>query len=294
MLLALTRHPLLNGWALFAAISLPLSLMMVVESFQVDLRTGSGVSAMIGYSVRYSVPLIYLVIAISALHKLFPGILTAWLLRNRKYFGLCFAVAMGWQALFIATMSVGFNDYYYEQVYVLRDEIEGSVGYIFLVFMVLTSFRTFRRHLSGRQWRLLHTSGVYFLWAYPFAVYWWNLSYYGNALWYDYAFYWAGFLAFALRIAAWGKQRAVQLNNPVGLAQKLVGFLLIGLGLLLSATGLQWQDPLTTWLTTPAWSEEMVLWLPFWPFEPFLPLLVLGLAVAILTQPLRGLKPAHG
>ncbi|MEM7101428.1 MAG: hypothetical protein AAF541_24475, partial [Pseudomonadota bacterium] len=134
----------------------------------------------------------------------------------------------------------------------------------------------------------LHTSGIYFLWAYPFSVYWWNLSYYGNALWYDYLFYWLGFSAFAVRIAAWAKQRAKLQVEPIGNTQKLLGYLLIGLGLALSATGLQWQDPTTTWLTSPTWSETLVLWLPFWPFEPFIPLLVLGLAATVLTQPLRG------
>ncbi|MEM7004093.1 MAG: hypothetical protein AAF529_25140 [Pseudomonadota bacterium] len=288
-MLSLTKQPLLNGWGLFTLISLPLCVIMVVEAAQVDLTTPAGVSAMIGYSVRLSVPLIYIVIATSALQRLFPGTLTSWLLRNRKYVGLCFAVAMAWQALFIAIMSVGFNNYYYEQVYVLRDEIEGSMGYIFLTFMVLTSFRAFRRYLSTPQWRLLHTSGIYFLWAYPFSVYWWNLSYYGNALWYDYLFYWLGFSAFAVRIAAWAKQRAKLQVEPIGNIQKLLGYLLIGLGLALSATGLQWQDPITTWLTTPTWSETLVLWLPFWPFEPFIPLLILGLAATVLTQPLRGL-----
>ena len=60
---------------------------------------------MIGFSVRWAVPFIFLVVATSALQKLFPGPVPGW---------------------------------------------------------------------------LLHLSGLYFLFAYAFSVYWWNLYYYEN------------------------------------------------------------------------------------------------------------------
>ena len=114
---------------------------------------------------------------------------------------------MSWQGLFIFIMSYFFRDYYFENVYLFRDELEGSIGYIFLPAMVVTSFHFGRKHLSAKQWKLLHKSGIYFLWAYPFSTYWWSLSYYQNPVPLDYVYYWCGFLAFAVRIAAWGKQR---------------------------------------------------------------------------------------
>lgn len=283
------KNPAINGWRLFWLIAIPMCIVMVFETLQVDTRTAAGVSEMIGFSVRVSVPFIFLVVAISALQKLFPGPVPLYLLRNRKYVGLCFAVAMAWQGLFIAIMSIYFRDYYYDEVYYFRDELEGSSGYLFLTAMVATSFQFTRRYLSQKQWRLLHLSGLYFLWAYPYSVYWWNLYYYGNPDPIDYIFYVAGFTAFALRIAAWGKKRldaarkqSHGTQTPVWL--RVIGSALIVAGLLVSATGLYWQDLASTWLTTPAWSANFELWLPYWPFEPFLSLFVIGFGTLLATQ----------
>ena len=289
---SLLSKKMINGWPLFWVISGPMSLVMIVEMLGVDLTTGPGVSEMIGFSVRWAVPFIALVVAISALRTLFPGTFTTWLMRNRKYIGLCFAVAMAWQGLFIFMMSNLHRGYYYEEIYYLRDELEGSTGYLFLAAMVVTSFAFGRRLLKPGQWRLLHLSGIYFLWAYPFSVYWWNLSYYPNPQPIDYVFYWALYTGFALRILAWGKKRMqsseqIETAAVVPRALRALGALTILFGLSLSAAGLYWQDPITTFLTTPAWSANLELWLPFWPFEPFLSLFVLGLGTMLYTQPRR-------
>jgi len=283
------QNKAINQWKLFWLISVPMSVMMLIEIMATDMSAVAGVSHMISFSVRWAVPIIFLVMAISSLQILLPGPLPAWLLRNRKYIGLCFAVAMAWQALFIFIISNFFRGYYFEEIFYLRDELEGSTGYIFLTMMVVTSFKFGRQHLNAKQWKLLHKSALYFLWAYPFSVYWWNLSYYENPQPIDYIFYWSGFLAFALRIAAWGKQRrkAALRNAPqtnTSFAFKLFGGTLITFGLFVASIGLQWQKPLTEFLLTPAWSANLVLWLPFWPFEPYLSLFIIGLGTLWITK----------
>ena len=131
---------------------------------------------------------------------------------------------------------------------------------------------------------------MYFLWAYPFSTYWWSTAYYyGLPTTMDYVFYWMGFLAVAARIAAWGKRRlaAAQADisdNSVPLGFRLVGGALIGLGLVAAATGAQWRVAVSDFLTAPAWSANLELWLPFWPFEPFLPLLIIGLGTLLATK----------
>ncbi|MGB5690862.1 MAG: hypothetical protein WBM45_16440, partial [Woeseiaceae bacterium] len=80
---ALTNKAI-NGWSLFWLISGAMSIVMVVAMLGVDLSTGPGVSTMIGFSVRWAVPFIFLVVATSSLQVLFPGPIPAWLLRNRK------------------------------------------------------------------------------------------------------------------------------------------------------------------------------------------------------------------
>ena len=287
--MAVMNRKLINGWNLFLLVSVPMSLLTVIEMANVDLSTGPGVSHMIAFAVRFAVPLIFVVTAASALPVLFPGALPTWLLRNRKYIGMCFAVAMAWQGLFIFMMSTMHRDYYYEDIYFLRDELEGSTGYIFLAAMVLTTFRFGRSRLTPEQWKLLHRSGVYFLWAYAFSVYWWNLSYYPDPQPIDYVFYWAGFLAFALRIAAWGKRRltAARRNSPgvaVPVSLQVSGGVVAAAGLGLAFMGLGWQAQMTSFLTAPAWSAALLKWLPYWPFEPFLSLILVGLGTWIGTS----------
>ena len=282
------KHKAINGWNLFWLISVPMCAIIIVEMLGRDMSEPTDVSAMIGFAVRFAVPLIFLVTAISALQKLFPGPVPAWLLRNRKYIGLCFAVAMAWQGAFIGMMSSTHSGYYYEEIFFFRDELEGSTGYLFLTAMVLTSFRFASKHLSRQQWNLLHTAGLYFLWAYPFSTYWWTLSYYPNQAPHDYVFYWLGFSAFALRIAAWGKNRSAAAlkadpDSETPLTLKVTGYAVIAFGVLVAATGREWQETVTGFLTGPAWSANLELWLPFWPFEPFLSLFIIGLGTMLLT-----------
>jgi DMSO/TMAO reductase YedYZ heme-binding membrane subunit len=286
---AVLKNRAINGWSLFSLISIPMCIVMIVASMGADLSTGPGVSEMISFSVRWAVPFIFLVVAISSLQALFPGPLPMWLLRNRKYIGMCFAVAMAWQGLFIFIMSTFFREYYFEDVYLLRDELEGSIGYIFLPAMVLTSFQFVRKHLSTTQWKLIHKSGLYFLFAYPFSVYWWNLYYYENPQLIDYVFYWGGFLAFTSRIAAWGKKRlrATNKNAPETSAPpafRILGGAIIAFGVFVAAFGLHWQEPVSTFLTTPKWSANLELWLPYWPFEPYLSLFIIGLGTTLVTK----------
>jgi DMSO/TMAO reductase YedYZ heme-binding membrane subunit len=279
----------LNGWPLFWLISAPMSLAMVMAMIGRDMTNPEDVSHMIGFSVRWAVPFVFLVVATSSLQALFPGPVPMWLLRNRKYIGLCFAVAMGWQGLFIFMMTNFHRGYYYEEIFYLRDELEGSTGYLFLAAMVVTSFKFGRRLLTPKQWRLLHLSGLYFLFAYPFSVYWWNLYYYENPAPIDYVFYWLGFVAFTLRIAAWASKRlkVAARNTPdatVPAAFRAPGCALIAFGLVAAATGLKWQEPVSGFLLAPAWSANLELWLPFWPFEPFLPLFIIGLGTLLFTK----------
>ena len=130
---------------------------------------------MIQFSVRSSVPWLYLAFAASSLAVVFPGSFSRWLLHNRSYIGLCFAAAMAWQLLFILWMVMGYWGYYAREVYVLEDVVVQVPGYLFLFAMTLTSFPRWRSKLSARQWRMLHKSGIYFLWATVWTTYWYEL-----------------------------------------------------------------------------------------------------------------------
>ena len=199
-----------NGWNVFWLITVPTSLAIVVAMTTVDLSSARGVSSMIQFSVRCSVPWLYIAFAASSLAVLLPGPFTRWLLRNRRYIGLSFAAAMAWQLTFILWMLTGYWTYYIEEVYLFSDVVIQVPGYLLLFAMTVTSFWHWRKKLSAQQWRILHKGSIYFLWGTVWSTYWYELYYYNDIQLIDYVFYWAGLAALGLRVLAWSKKRVAR------------------------------------------------------------------------------------
>jgi len=201
------RSPIVNGWSLFWLVMAPMSIAVGLAAVRVDLSRAEDISSLIQVSVRLSVPWLYLAFAASSIQALFPGSFARWLMRNRRIVGLCFAGGMAWQLTFILWMLTDFWTYYAEEVYLFSDIIVQVPGYVFLAAMTVTSFMLVRRKLSPRQWGMLHTGGIYFLWGTVWSTYWYELYYYGDIQPIDYVYYWAGFLAWGLRVFAWSAKR---------------------------------------------------------------------------------------
>lgn len=187
-----------------------MSLVVVIAMARADLATAAAVSSMIQLSVQLAVPWLYLAFAASSLVVLVPGRFSRWLMKNRRIIGLCFAAGMAWQLMFILWLVLGHWDYYLREAFSSYDLAEQIPGYIILIAMTVTSFAPGRRMLSARQWRFLHKGGIYFLWAVVWSTYWFELYYYDDVQPIDYAFYWAGFLAWGLRVLAWVRRRQAQ------------------------------------------------------------------------------------
>ena len=279
----------LNKWGLFGLVSGTISIAVITAMLRTDLSSGEGVSSMIQLAVRCAIPWLYLAFAASSIQILFRGDLSRWLLRNRRYIGLCFAAAMGWQLLFIVWLTTVHNEYYVQDVYVLRDVFEGVIGYSFLIAMTITSFDFGRKRLSPKQWKRLHKIGIYSLWIYAFSVYWWELYYYPDPLIIDYAYYWGGFLAWFLRVVAWRKKRRQQDRKKASDSSPQsvfmwVGSVMVVIGLLAAGSGLLWANPISDLLSGYAITRPLELYLPYWPFEPFLPIFIIALGAYLTTR----------
>lgn len=285
----LLKSKRVNGWNLFWLITGPISLVMVLAMFRADLASADGVSSLIQLSVRCAVPSLFLTFAASSLQVVFPGSFSRWLLRNRKFMGLCFAAAMAWQAVFIVWLTSIHTDYYVNEVYVLSDVVEGLIGYTFLIAMVLTSFKFGRSRLSPRQWRLLHKGGIYWLWYYAWSVYWFNLFYYPveystTPVLLDYVYYWGGFLAWGLRLAAWSKKRSSAgglrnvLSRAVGVAALLIG--LVG-----SSFGSTWSPQAYEFMYGIKVIAFIEPFMPYSPMVPFYPMLIMMLGAFLMAKP---------
>ena len=197
----------LNGWWLFWLVTAGTGAAVALRMPTMDLADPLGVSAMIQFSVRVAVPWLFLAFAASALAALTPGAFSRWLLRNRRILGLCFAAGMGWQLFFILWLVTLHWNYYLEEAYSYFDLAVQAPGYLVLIAMSATSFRFGRSKLSARQWKALHKGGIYFLWAVVWSTYWYELFYYEDIQPIDYAYYWAGFAAWGVRMAAWSRKR---------------------------------------------------------------------------------------
>ena len=207
---ALLKRKLLNGWSLFGLVVAPMSVAVAVAMTRVDLSSPLDISAMIQFTVRLAVPWLFMAFAASSLAMLWPGSFSRWLGRNRRIVGLCFAAGMAWQLVFILWMVIGFWDYYVAEAYSYFDLAEQLPGYLVLSAMVATSFRFGRSKLTLRQWKILHTGGIYFLWGVVWSTYWFELFYYEDIQVIDYVYYWAGFAAWGIRLLAWSKKRMLQ------------------------------------------------------------------------------------
>jgi len=298
------NHKNINQWRLFWLISLPISLVMIAGMLRVAEWTAPAVSSLIQLSVRFAIPWLLIAFASSSLQLLFPSAFTRWLMRNRKIFGLCFAAAMAWQAFFILWLVIGYTEYYVEEVYVLRDAIEGVVGYTFLAAMTITSFKFGRELISPRSWRWLHKGGIYFLWAYAYTVYWWNCFYYPDPIALDYVFFILAFSACALRPAGWRKKQINRISKTIDhphlpVIYQIGAWTLVALGLVTAALSSSWQQPAEEWLTGYALTRIPETYLPYWPFQPFIPLMLIALGAWLSTrlspgnrqQPTQALNP---
>ena len=204
------RSKAVNGWALFSIVVAPMCLAALSAMTTVDLSSSLGVSSMIQFSVRLAVPWLFIAFCASSLVVVFPGEFSRWILRNRRMFGLCFSTGMAWQLFFIVWLVVGHFDYYVEEAYDYLSLLEQVPGYALLIAMTITSFRFGRSKLSTKQWKILHTGGIYFIWFVVWTTYWFELFYYDDIQFIDYVYYWAGFTAWAVRMAAWTLQRMRQ------------------------------------------------------------------------------------
>jgi methionine sulfoxide reductase heme-binding subunit len=87
-----------------------------------------------------------------------------WLLRNRKYLGLAFAASHTVHAGFIVSYAaIAPADFWAGRTPV--GLVVGTLAYLLLLAMVVTSFDGPRRRLGARAWKILHTTGMYLFWV---------------------------------------------------------------------------------------------------------------------------------
>ena len=123
--------------------------------------TEESIRFLIRLTAKLSFALFCLAFAASGIHLFFRRSATFWLLMNRKYLGITFAI-MHWVHL----LFLGVLQSYFHPVFDLAKStslLGGGLAYLFLTLMFFTSFPRFSDSLSRPQWKLLHTIGGYWI-----------------------------------------------------------------------------------------------------------------------------------
>jgi DMSO/TMAO reductase YedYZ heme-binding membrane subunit len=129
--------------------------------FQAGGSDEAGLRFVVRASARISFLIFLLVYLARPLRQLWPTDTTRWLLRNRRYLGVSFAVAHFLHLLDIALLATLLGDAFQREWVAL---VVGGASYVLLAGMVLTSFDRSARWLGPRAWGVLHRTGIHLLW----------------------------------------------------------------------------------------------------------------------------------
>jgi len=130
----------------------------------------SGIRMLVRATARTSFALFTAAFVASALHRLRRSPATAWLLANRRYVGVSFAVSHGLHLLALWALA-GWSARQFVANASLTVVVLGGIAYVFLAAMTATSFDRAARWLGARRWQRLHTIGAYYIWAIFFLSY---------------------------------------------------------------------------------------------------------------------------
>ena len=202
-------------WGLFSLLVCMSSIVVSGCWFITSLSGEQEYRHMIRVSVRCALPLLLMAFTAAALQRLWPGEVSAWLLRNRKYVGLAFSAVMLWQILFIVLL-ISTGAPLFPPGPAAMFIVSDLVGYTLLLLMTATSFEMFSRRLSPVAWKRLHLTGIYYIWviylySFPIGIYFSrdnNIEIAGYAL-----LFFVTLSAGIIRLLAWGKDRKITFNR---------------------------------------------------------------------------------
>lgn len=159
-----TPRSFLNGWALTRIISLLLVLNIASTLYFLDVNEKYTVSFLIRSTAKFSFVLFMLAFVASALRYSIKNTFTKWLLANRRYIGVSFAVShfIHLGVLILMTLHIDFN--VFEDRGFVRTAV-GATAYAFIAIMTITSFNNTRNLFGANNWKRIHTIGGYLLWV---------------------------------------------------------------------------------------------------------------------------------
>lgn len=158
---------LLEGGRLTLTVTIILLAAVLVPFFLLD-DVVAAARLIIRGTARSSLLLFLMAFVASAMAQVFPGWLTSWQRRNRRYLGLAFAVSHALHLVAIVAFA-RLDPVAFWQVTNTSMVVTGGLAYLFIAAMAATSFDHAPALIGKRVWSLLHRAGAWYIWL-SFAV----------------------------------------------------------------------------------------------------------------------------
>jgi len=142
--------------------SVSISILVFVVVFIIHGITEEATRINMRFSARIAALLFSLAFMASSLQYFFKGEATFWVLANRKFFGISFAIIH-----LIHLALIGFLHFKYHPIFFIAKTsslLSGGLAFLFIALMLLTSFKKFSSLISKKTWKVLHTLGGYWIW----------------------------------------------------------------------------------------------------------------------------------
>lgn len=158
----------LAGWPIVGWCSVAL-LAMTAFLLAVNGTGEEGVRTLVRHSAQTSIVLFMAAYSASSLRALWRTGASKWLLANRRYLGVSFAVSHTIHlAALIALYQVAES---FRSGLNAATLVGGGLAYVFLFAMAATSFDRAQAWLGRRPWKILHTTGMHYIWLIFFQSY---------------------------------------------------------------------------------------------------------------------------
>jgi hypothetical protein len=150
------------GWAAVGVALMSVTILAVAGTGEPGLRfliRASALTSLLLFSAAFSA---------SSAQKIWRTPWSRWLLANRRYFGVSFAVSHTIHLVAIISLARVLGDEFEISTLTL---VAGSLAYVVLFLMTATSFDRSAAWIGRRAWLILHRTGAYYLWFVFFVTY---------------------------------------------------------------------------------------------------------------------------
>lgn len=152
--------PHYEGWSLFGLLCL-LILVMTALILASNPDLVEGLCSAIRATARTSFALFLAAFTASAFAVLVPSSFSKALVRERRFIGLAFAFSHLLHAVLIYKYGQLNTEFWPGRSTITN--IPGTLGYLFILLMTITSFKATTRLIGRKTWKALHLTGMWVL-----------------------------------------------------------------------------------------------------------------------------------